>query len=114
MLLQDFLNKLSNTPEQVEFADTMAVIEANYEFKATAFNNGQQKNAEGENAGSCKIFSFAQLNKLSEAQTLACFGTYYRDDVLAHPDAQDHQNIRQFMINGWAGIDFAGTALTAK
>ena len=114
MLIITFLEKLSTTPQAIEFADTMAVIEENYEFKATAFNNGQQKNAEGENAGSCKIFSFAQLNKLSEAQTLACFGTYYRDDVLAHPDAQDHQNIRQFIINGWAGIDFAGTALTAK
>jgi hypothetical protein len=26
----------------------------------------------------------------------------------------DHQNIRQFMQNGWDGIKFEGDALTAK
>ena len=111
MTLQDFIKKLQIQPQAIEFADTMAVIEENYSFTETSFSNGQQKNAAGENAGSCKIFSFAQLNNLSEEQTLACFGVYYRDHVLGHPDATDHQNIRQFMANGWAGIDFDGVAL---
>ena len=63
----------------------MAVIESQYNFTETAFTNGQQSNAANENLGSCKLFSFAKLNGLSEAQTLACFGAYYRDDVLGSP-----------------------------
>lgn len=114
MLLSDFLAKLNKQPQTIEFSDTMAVIEANYDFSETAFKNGQQSNAAGENSGSCKIFSFAQLNTLSEAQTLVCFGTYYRDDVLGNPEGNDHQNIRQFIVNGWAGIRFDCAALVNK
>ena len=114
MLLSDFLTKLNTQPETIEFTDTMAVIEANYTFSETAFTNGQQSNAAGENSGSCKIFSFAQLNGLTEQQTLACFGIYYRNDVLGNPDASDHQNIRQFMINGWSGIRFYSAPLVSK
>ncbi|WP_137297322.1 HopJ type III effector protein [Psychromonas sp. SP041] len=114
MLLSDFLTKLNTQPKTIEFTDTMAVIEANYTFSETAFTNGQQSNAAGENSGSCKIFSFAQLNELTEQQTLACFGIYYRHDVLGNPDASDHQNIRQFMINGWSGIRFDSAPLVCK
>ena len=114
MLLSDFLTKLNTQPETIEFTDTMAVIEANYTFSETAFTNGQQSNGAGENSGSCKIFSFAQLNGLTEQQTLACFGIYYRHDVLGNPDASDHQNIRQFMINGWSGIRFDSAPLVSK
>lgn len=114
MLLSEFLEKLTTEAETVEFSNTMAVIEAYYTFTESAFSNGQQHNAAGENSGSCKIFSFSQLNGLSEAQTLACFGSYYRDDVLGFPDATDHQNIRQFIANGWAGIRFSDNALTSK
>lgn len=114
MTLEHFFTKLKAQPERVEFTDTMAVIDANYVFTETAFSNGVQQNVAGENSGSCKIFSFAQLNELSEAQTLACFGIYYRDDVLDHPEASDHQNIRQFIINGWAGINFSTAALRVK
>ena len=114
MKLEVFFKKLNKTPELIEFTETMATIESNYVFAETAFSNGLQQNAAGENSGSCKIFSFAKLNSLSEAQTLACFGTYYRDDVLAHPEASDHQNIRQFIINGWKGINFNSEALLVK
>ncbi len=114
MLVSTFLDKLSATPQAIEFTDTMAVIEANYEYTATQFVNGQQVNAAGENAGSCKIFAFAQLHNLDEASTLACFGAYYREDVLNHPQGSDHQNIRQFMNTGWQGIQFSGQALTEK
>jgi len=114
MLVSDFLTKLNTQPEKIEFTDTMAVIEENYDFSETAFTNGQQTNATGENSGSCKIFSFAQLNGLTEQQTLACFGIYYRNDVLGNPDASDHQNIRQFMINGWSGIRFDSAPLVSK
>lgn len=114
MLLEAFLEKLKTTPESVEFTDTMAVIEANYLFTETTFSNGEQQNEAGQNSGSCKIFSFAQAQNFSQQQTLACFGIYYRDDVLNNPDNNDHQNIRQFMLNGWAGISFTGNALVAK
>ncbi|WP_028863334.1 HopJ type III effector protein [Psychromonas aquimarina] len=114
MSLNAFLEKLASAPQSVEFSDTMAVIEEHYEFTETQFSNGSQENAAGQNSGSCKIFAFAQLQNLSEAQTLACFGTYYRNDVLQHPQADDHQNIRQFMINGWQGIEFSAAPLTAK
>jgi len=114
MTLDKFLEKLNAQPESIEFTETMSVIENQYQFTETAFTNGEQSNAAGENSGSCKLFSFAKLNQLSEAQTLACFGAYYRDDVLAHPDADDHQNIRQFIINGWSGVKFSAEALTIK
>jgi hypothetical protein len=114
MLIATFLDKLSTAPESVEFADTMAVIEANYQFMETQFTNGEQVNAAGENSGSCKLFSFAQMHNLNQAETLACFGSYYRDDVLKHPQGSDHQNIRQFMSNGWQGIKFSGQALIEK
>lgn len=98
---------------KVEFADVIAFIEARFEHHPTAFKNGQHINASTENQGSAKVFSFAQLNGLDEEQTLSLFAEHYTS-VLNTPEASDHQNIRQFMLNGWGGIQFDGTALTAK
>lgn len=114
MTLEQFLKTLRSEPESIEFDDTMSVIEAEYEFTPTAFTNGDVSNAADQNNGSCKIFAFAQLQSLDADQTLACFGKYYRDDVLKHPDATDHSNIRSFMTHGWIGIEFEGMALIAK
>jgi|TARA_R110000822_G_scaffold59736_28_gene149115 hypothetical protein len=114
MSLADFLEKLKTTPETVTFDNTIAVIEENYIFSETAFTNGETKNAAGQNNGSCKIFSFCHLNGLTESQTLPCFGDYYRTDVLKNPDSDDHQNIRQFIKQGWQGISFDGSALILK
>ena len=111
MTLSDFLSKLQSAPESIEFSDTMAVIEANYAFTETGFKNGETNNEAGTNSGSCKLFAFAELNKLSLEATLACFGAYYRSDVLEHPSATDHANIRNFMKHGWDGIEFEGKAL---
>ena len=109
---------LNSTPEKIELDQVMQVIEENYNYTPTRFTNGegsdQVTNAAGSNDGSCKIFSFAQLNNLDEKQTLACFGNYYREDVLAHPENTDHANIRNFIKSGWAGIHFDGIALTEK
>lgn len=113
MSLTTFLQRLKETPDQVEFADTIAAIESHYEYTPTAFRNGDVENAAGQNGGSCKIFAFAKLQELSVDETLACFGRYYREDVLRHPDASDHQNIRTFMRIGWSGITFTGEALRA-
>jgi hypothetical protein len=112
MQIADFLAKLEQTPEAVSFQDTMAVIEANYNFTPTAFRNGELHNEAGQNSGSCKLLSFASLQQLSTAKTLHCFGDYYRKDVLEHPTANDHQNIRNFIRFGWEGVVFNGTALS--
>lgn len=114
MTIAAFLEKLNTTPEAITFAETIAVIEANYDFTPTAFENGTQHNAAGENSGSCKLFSFAEIQNLSEAATLSCFGAYYYDDVLKNPNGTDHQNIRNFMKTGWEGIGFYGSALVLK
>jgi len=109
-----FLEQLEENPKSITFQDTINVIEENYDFEPTAFKNGNQQNDSGENNGSCKIFSFAKLQNLSKDATLACFGSYYFEDVLKNPDGNDHQNIRNFMQFGWDGIHFEGDALYAK
>ncbi|MFV7235109.1 HopJ type III effector protein [Flavobacterium sp. ZB4R12] len=109
-----FLEKLKQTTEAIAFTETIATIEENYIFTPTTFQNGSQINAAGENSGSCKLFAFAQLQNLTEAETLACFGAYYYEDVLKNPEGTDHQNIRNFMKTGWNGIQFEGTALVSK
>lgn len=114
MTLDAFLQRLAAQPETIAFADTIALIDALYAFTPTAFRNGDTHNAAGANSGSCKIFAFARLNGLGEAQTLHCFGDFYRVDVLQHPGGSDHQNIRNFMRHGWAGVHFEGEALAPR
>ncbi|MCP0911135.1 MULTISPECIES: HopJ type III effector protein [Acinetobacter] len=110
-MAQDLLAQLA--AGEAKFADVIAYIEAHYTHTPTAFKNGQQSNATTENQGSAKVFAFARLNGLDQAQTLSLFAEHYAA-VLATPEATDHQNIRQFMLNGWDGIAFEGQALTAK
>ncbi len=114
MSIESFIEQLRTTPESIEFNDTMSVIDENYTFSPTSFINGTTYNEAGENNGSCKLFAFAQLHDLSEQETLACFGAYYREDVLMNPDAANHQNIRNFINSGWEGIKMAGMPLNEK
>lgn len=114
MTIEEFIAKLNSTPLSVDFKETMAVIEDHYYFTPTEFQNGDINNEAGQNSGSCKLFSFAQLMGLDQLQTLNCFGDYYRIDVLKHPNATDHQNIRNFIKYGWPGINFKGIALSSK
>ena len=109
MNLETFKEKLDN--KQVSFDDTMAIIEKLYHFSETAFSNNGLKNEAGQNSGSCKLFAFAQMQNLTEQQTLNCFGRYYHDDVMNHPNADNHQNIRNFIKAGWKGIQFDGIPL---
>jgi len=111
MTIEKYLAKLQTTPELLDFNELMSVIDENYHFTETSFTNGNLKNNAGENSGSCKLFSFAQQQGLTEEQTLASFGCYYREDVLKNPHADNHQNIRNFMKTGWEGIKFEGNAL---
>ncbi|TRX54466.1 HopJ type III effector protein [Thalassomonas sp. M1454] len=113
-MLKNLLNQLNTEPENVIFSEVISVINQHYIYTPTSFINGDISNDAGTNEGSCKIFAFAQLNNLSEQQTLACFGDYYRIDVLLYPEANDHANIRNFIKTGWQGIKFAGAALQLK
>lgn len=116
MTLNEFIQQVK-TGHDIDFQQTIAIIAEYYHYQPTQFSNGLQTpllNEAGRNEGSCKIFAFAQLHQLDEQQTLSLFGNYYRLDVLGNPEGSDHQNIRHFIRDGWAGIAFAGTALRAK
>lgn len=95
------------------FKEVIAFIETHYEHRPTAFKNGELRNEATQNQGSAKVFAFSKLNDLSKEDTLHLFAEHYTS-VLEHPDATDHQNIRQFMIHGWPGVAFEGEALLAK
>ncbi len=114
MNVDELLQQLRTAPESIEFDQVMATIGEHYEYAPTRFVNGEVVNEAGQNEGSCKLFAFAQLNALSEVETLALFGRYYRDDVLGNPAGNDHGNIRNFILDGWTGIRFDGDALSAK
>jgi len=111
--INDFIQHLSSQDNDIQFNQVMELIDEYYLFTPTGFSNGDQRNEAGENSGSCKVFSFAQLHSLSEEQTLALFAQFYAD-VKATPDASDHQNIRQFMLNGFSGLSFDDHALRLK
>ncbi|WP_140939465.1 HopJ type III effector protein [Sphingobacterium lumbrici] len=110
-MAQELIQRLKN--KEVKFEDVLAFIDERYLHTPTAFTNGKQYNTENENQGSAKVFSFAQINGLSKEDTLLLFAEH-REAVLASPDATDHQNIRQFILNGWEGVTFEGIALQAK
>jgi len=114
MELKIFLDTLAHTPDNISFSDTMSVIDTHYEFTPVSFHNGDLLNDAGKNSGSCKLFAFAQLQGLSQQQTLTCFGDYYRIDVQKHPDGNDHQNIRNFVKTGWDGIIYSAQPLKPK
>ena len=115
MTVEELIEKINTAPDSIDFATVIRTIDEAYEYTATRFHNGPGDSTTtseaGTNEGSCKIFAFGRLNKLDEKQTLACFGEYYREDVLNHPENDDHANIRNFMRYGWKGIRFEGEAL---
>jgi len=97
----------------LSFKEVIEFIETYYKHQPTAFKNGELHNEATQNQGSAKVFTFAQLNKLDKANTLSLFAEHYQA-VVKNPDGTDHQNIRQFMIHGWQGIVFEGSALIVK
>ncbi len=99
------------------FSETLALVEKWYNLSSSAFKNGLDgqavNNESGQNEGSLKVFALGRLNGFTPEQTLACFGEHFRD-VQATPNGSDHQNIRQFMIHNWPGIQFSHAPLTLK
>ncbi|WP_091897273.1 HopJ type III effector protein [Polaribacter sp. KT25b] len=113
MNIQQFKEKLKTTPAAITFAETLQVIDDNYNFTPTAFTNGNLKNKAGENSGSCKIFAFAIQQKLTKAETLLCFAEHFRT-VLNDDKGTSHQNIRNFMKTGFEGLSIDGAPLSLK
>ena len=113
MIIQEFKTKLKENPTAIIFSNTMQVIEDNYNFTPTTFTNGEIKNNAGENSGSCKLFAFAKLQKLTKEETLFCFGEHY-ETVLEDKNGTSHQNIRNFMKTGFGGLSFDGGTLELK
>ncbi len=118
MTPQALITQLQQAADSVAFSDVIATIEQHYDYAPQGFSNGLGDDpvvsAAGSNEGSCKIFAFAQRAGLDREQTLACFGGYYRDDVLGDPDGDNHANIRRFMRDGWDGICFDGPVLSPR
>lgn len=116
MIFQNLLEGLKKG--EADFEDVIAYVNEHFDYSPTRFSNGLGAdpvlNEAGKNEGSCRLFALAQLKGLDEADTVQLFGRFYRDDVLKHPEASDHANIRRFMTDGWAGIRFEGTALVPK
>jgi hypothetical protein len=114
----EFMQQVNDSPSSIEFNAIMEFISQNYVYTPVRFVNGLGSSAAindaGTNEGSCKIFSLAKLLGLDEQSTLACFGSYYRDDVLGNAAGEDHANIRNFIKHGWSGIHFDGEALVSK
>ena len=115
MTVDELIAIINTDPENLQFTEVISVIEENYNYRPTRFQNGAGSRAisndAGSNEGSCKIFAFGKLHGLDKQQTLACFGNYYREDVRGHPKNDDHANIRNFMQHGWEGIRFDSEAL---
>ena len=116
--LEILIQQLNTAPEKTKFSEVIDIIENFYHYTPSRFTNGSSEecviNEAGENEGSCKIFSFAQIHQLNESQTLHCFAQYYRNDVLNHPENTDHGNIRTFIKYGWNGIHYDRPALEIK
>jgi len=88
--------------DSLKFEDLMELIDTHYEVGLLEFKNGNILNKQGENEGSAKLLSYAAISDFDKETTLKLWGQYYRE-VLADPDGDSHQNIRNFMKTGWDG-----------
>ena len=103
---QDLVQAVTNSPDTIEFNDVIELIDSAFTFTPTAFTNGDVSNEANQNNGSCKLLALGQHLNLNQAQTLALFGRFYREDVLNNPNGSDHANIRNFMKTGHEGVVF--------
>lgn len=95
---------------QIAFADILAYLAERYQYTPQAFHNGSKLNLASENQGSAKVLYFAQSQNWSKEDTLLLFAEHYQD-VLNNPTGTSHENIRQFMQNGWEAVQFDGPVL---
>ncbi|OEU20818.1 HopJ-domain-containing protein [Fragilariopsis cylindrus CCMP1102] len=100
--------------DSLKMEELMDLIDTHYEVGLLEFKNGDILNKQGENVGSAKLLSYAAISDFDKETTLKLWGQYYRE-VLADPDGDSHQNIRNFMKTGWDGVPFEnGVAITRK
>jgi len=99
--------------QKLSFKEIIAYIDDNFEYTASSFKNGNLMNAESENQGSAKTLYFAKLNNLSVEDTLRLFAEHSQA-VLEDKEGSSHQNIRNFMQNGWEGVVFEKEVLQLK
>ena len=111
--IQAFIERLRSNADSIAFADVIDLIDTHYNHTPTAFSNGSLKNQAGENQGSAKVLSFVRLHGLTQQETLHCFAEHWRS-VRSNPNGSDHQNIRQFMENGWDGVELPEGCLAIK
>lgn len=119
--IKNYRNKLMTREElitksktsELQFQEVLDHIAEQYHYSPTSFQNGNLKNLASENQGSAKVLYFAKLNDLPQQDTLGLFAEHYQN-VLENPIGEGHQNIRQFMANGWNGVTFDADVLTAK
>jgi hypothetical protein len=113
MTLQELMAALYQHPETLIFAEVIETIDSEFDFTPSAFVNGELQNSETQNQGSCKVLCFAHKSGLAEGITLKLFAEHYRA-VLADPEGDAHQNIRQFMSHGWKKVSFHKPPLKKK
>lgn len=110
-MAREFAEKIK-AGAQVTLAESLKVIDDNYEYFAVPFKNGDVENPANVNIGSAKIFSFGLMTKMDVDSVLRMFGEIYRD---LKPDGTDHANVRAFIKNGWSGVEFnSGLAIVSK
>lgn len=113
--VEEFISSLQT--EQVEFSETLRIIDKYYDYQPSGFRNGLGEaavdNPAGTNEGSCKVFAFGMMHNLIDEAVLAAFGEHYAA-VMATPQGTDHMNIRNFMEFGYAGIEFDDMPLRPK
>ncbi len=118
MTINELLTLIKTHSENINFDDVIQVINNHYQYTPTRFSNGKGANIiinkSGTNEGSCKIFAFAKRHQLTKQQTLACFGKYYREDVLQNSDGNNHANIRTLMSYSLEDINFDNPVLIDK
>ena len=102
-----FLRENPTTP----FVAILAYIQANFSYTPQSFQNGTKLNLASENQGSAKVLFFAKQANWSAEDTLLLFAEHYQD-VVQNPTGTSHENIRQFIQNGWEGVKFDGNVLS--
>jgi len=95
------------------FSDTLAFIEAYFEFAPTTFTNHTLVNQANENQGSCRTIALAKYAGFSDEEALLAFGEHYRH-VRSDPDGNDHANIRTLMEYGLDSVSFERFPLTVR
>ena len=111
---KDFAESVKKGGKVKNFDETIAMIDKHYDYFAVPFTNDDLVNTANTNTGSAKVFSFGLMTEMDVESTLRLFGEHY-DAVKSNPSGSDHQNIRNFMKKGWAGITFGtGLAIVSK